>query len=327
MTFSTTRTLLAAACVLLAAHAGANEYSAFFKAGKFAEAERAADARLATEPSNADALVAKSRAILGAGPESRIEQAVKLGEQCMAAYPQASNCQLAYGNALGTKAINAGIMSAIGYAGKIRDAFKKAVELDPNNLEARFSLLQYYMQAPSVVGGGSGKAKDLATQTATVNPEASKLMFATLDMSDDAFAKAEAAVLAVRPNGNEAVAEHQEQLLSNLGGQYLSEKKFADSERVYRELAKRYPDSEWGPYGLARIDQEQGKFREAIGGFEKALVMSARPIFHYRIARSWQSLNDKPKAIAAYERALASKTGLPKKFRGDAEDQVKSLKG
>lgn len=327
MTLPTTRRLLAAACLLLAAQAGANEYSAMFKSGKFAEAERAADARLATEPTNPEALIAKSRAILGAGPETRIEQAVKLGEQCVAQYPQLSNCHLAYGNALGSKAINAGIMSAIGYAGTIRDAFKKAVELDPNNLEARFSLLQYYMQAPSIVGGGSGKAKDLAAQTAALSPDASRLMGAMLDMSDDAYAKAEAAVLAVHPAGNEALAEHQEQLLLNLGGSYLSEKKYADSERAYRALVKLYPDSEWGPYGLARIDQEQGRYREAVAGFEKALALTARPVIHYRIGRAWQSLGDKPKAIAAYERALAPKTGLSKKLRGEAEDQLKALKG
>lgn len=326
MTFSTSRKLLATACIVMAAGAHANEYSAMLKTGKFVEAERAADARLAAEPANADALIAKSRAILGAGPETRIEQAVKLGEQCVAIYPQLSNCQLAYGNALGAKAINAGIMSAIGYAGKIRDAFKTAVELDPNNLDARFSLLQYYMQAPSIVGGGSGKAKDLATQTAAINPDASRLMLATLDMSDDAYAKAEVAVLAVRPAGNEALADHQEQLIQGLAGQYLADKKYADSERLFRELVKRFPDSEWGPYGLARIDQEQGKQREALAGFEKALAMSARPVIHYRIARAYQSLGDKPKAIAAYERALASKAGLSKKLRGDAEDQIKTLK-
>ena len=326
MTLPTTRRLLAIACLMMAAQAGANEYRALFKASKFAEAERAADARLASEPANADALIAKSRAILGAGPDTRIEQAVKLGEQCVATYPQLSNCYLAYGNALGTKAISAGIMSAMGYAGKIRDAFKKAVELDPNNIEARFSLLQYYMQAPSIVGGGSGKARDLVSQTATVSPDASRLMGAMLDMSDDAYAKAEAAVLAVRPAGNEALADHQEQLLSNLGGTYLSQKKYADSERAYRAVIKLYPDSEWGPYGLARIDQEQGRYREAVAGFEKALALSSRPVINYRIGRSCQSLGDKPKAIAAYERALAPKTGLSTKMREDAEDMLRLLK-
>ena len=326
MTFSATRHLLAGACILLAASAEANEFSGMLKAGKFIEAERAADASLAAEPNNPDALIAKSRAILEAGPATRIELAVHLGEQCVATYPQRSNCHVAYGNALGAKAINAGIMSAIGYAGRIGDAFRKAVELNPNNLDARFALLQFYMQAPYVVGGGSGKARDLATRTAIVSPDASRLMMAMLDMSDDAYAKAEAAVLAVHPAGNEMLGDHQERILFVLGSKYLSDKKYIDSAHIFQELVKRYPNCEWGPYGLARLDQEQGKYREAIGGYERALALTPRPMIHYQMARAWQALNDKPKSIAAFERALAFTWGLSKKLRDDAQDQLRMLK-
>jgi tetratricopeptide (TPR) repeat protein len=316
----------AALGLLIPAQAAANDYSALLKTHKFAEVERIASARLAQDPANFDALVAKSEAILGSGAATRFEEAVKLGEQCVAAHPQLSGCHVALGNALGAKAMSNGIMSAIGYAGTIRDAFKKAVELDPQNMEARFSLLQYYMQAPAIVGGGSGKAQTLATQTVGVNPEGGKLMMARLDASDDKLAKAEAAVLAMPTSSNEAVAQGQRDLMVNLGNKYLADKRYADSERMFREAFRRHPDSDGALYGLARLQQEQGKHHEALVTMEQVIAMNPRASAWYRIGQSQQALGDKPKAAAAYEKALAFKGGMSPKMKADAEDQLKVLK-
>jgi tetratricopeptide (TPR) repeat protein len=315
-----------ALAVLLCAPAGANEYSALLKTRKYAEVERVANTKLAQDPANAEALVAKNEAIVEGGGQARVEEAVKLGEQCVTAHPQVSSCHLALGNALGSKAMSAGIMSAMGYAGTIRDAFKKAVELDPQNMDARFSLLQYYMQAPAIVGGGSGKAQALAAQTATVNGEAGKLMMARLDAADDKLAKAEAAVLAMATSGNEAVADSQRDLMVNLGSKYLGDKRYADSERMYREAQKRFPDSESAVYGIARVQQEQGKHREAIAGMEQSIAMNPRASAWYRIGQSHQALGDKAKAAAAYEKALSFKAGMSPKMKSDAEDQLKALR-
>lgn len=311
------------AATLFAQAAAANEYSAPLKAHKYAEVERIANAKLAQDPANAEAIVAKVEAILPAG---RYDEAAKLGEQCIAAHPQVSNCHLWFGNALGTKAMSAGIMAAIGSAGAIRDAFKQAVELDPQNVDARMSLLTFYMQAPSIAGGGKGKAQALAQQTAAVNSEAAKVMQARLDASDDKIAKAEAAVLAMPVSANEQVADAQRDLINNLGLHYLNEKKYADSERLYREALKRFPDSDGAMYGLARVHQEQGKHREAIAAMEHVLALNPRAGAHYRIGQSLLALGDKAKAVAAYEKALAYKTGLTSKMKADAEDQLKALK-
>jgi tetratricopeptide (TPR) repeat protein len=316
----------AALGLLISAQATANDYSALLRTHKFAEVERIASAKLAQDPANLEALVAKSDAILGSGAAGRIEEAVKLGEGCVASHPQVSQCHVALGNALGAKAMANGIMSAIGYAGTIRDAFKKAVELDPQNMEARLSLLQYYMQAPAIVGGGSGKAKTLAAQTVAINPDGGKLMMARLDASDDKLAQAEAAVLAMPTSGNEAVADGQRDLMVNLGNKYMNDKRFADSERMFREAFRRHPDSDGALYGLARVQQEQGKHREALATMEQVILMNPRASAWYRIGQSQQALGDKPKAAAAYEKALSFKAGISPKMKADAEDQLKVLK-
>lgn len=320
MKFSAT---IAALGLLLSTHAAANEYSVMLKTHKYADAERVANAKLAQDAGNANALVALSEVSIA---EGRTDDAVKLGERCVAAQPKVSSCHVAFGNALGIKAMSAGMMAGMRYAGKVREAFKTAVELDPQNMDARFSLMTYYMQAPSIVGGGSAKAQALAAQTSLVNPEAGKLMMARLDAADDKLAKAEAAALAMPVSGYEAVADGQRDLLNNLAYKYLGDKKYADSERLYREAHKRFPDSEGALYGIARVQQEQGKHREAIAGFEQASTMTRRASTWYRIGKSQQALGDNLNAIGSYGKALAFKPALPEKMRADADEQLHALR-
>ncbi len=319
--------LAAVSLLLTAQSASANEYAALITAKKYPEAERAASAKLAKEPANAEALVGKIDAIMAVGTESRIGEAVKLAQQCVAANPAAAPCHLALGKSLGWKAMTGGVMSALSYAGDMRDALKKAVELDPNNMDARFTLLQFYMMAPGIMGGGTGKAETLAGQTAALNADAGKTMTGLLDAAADRLPKAEALAMTLRPGANADLNDAQESLLVNIGAKYLSEKKFQDAERVLREAVKRFPDGESAPFLIVRAQQEQGKHREAVAGLELQLAKQPRARLHYRLGQSLQALGEKAKAAGAFEKALALRTGLSGKQISDAEKQLSALKG
>lgn len=317
----------ALALAATASCAAAANYDTMLKERKYEQAERAASMKLATEPDNAEALIAKINVILAHAADTRLEEAVTSAEQCIAAHPKKSDCHEALGNVLGTKAMMGGIMSAISYAGKIRDAFITAVELDPHNMSARYSLLQYYLQAPGIVGGGKDKARTLIAATAKLDAETARLLQADLDLASEQFASAEAGVLAVNGIASPEVADIQRDVLANVATVYAREKKYADSERVFRELAKRYPDASVGSYGIGRTLQERGRFAEALPYFDKALALEARAHVHYRMAQCWQALNEKAKAVSAFEKALATKPALIKKMRADAEEQIRRLKG
>lgn len=328
MTRLFTRTSLAALALLLAAQtAAANDYAALIKAKKYPEAERAASARLAREPANAEAMIGRVDAIMAAGLQARIGDAVKQAEQCVKVSPGTAGCHLALGKALGWKAMAGGVMSALGYAGDMRNAFKKAVELDPRNLDARFSLLQFYIMAPGIMGGGTGKAETLAAQTAALNAEAGKVMSAMLDLDADRLPKAEAAAMAMHPGADDELNERQEGLLASIANNYLAGKKYPDAERVLRVALKRFPDSDTAPYLWARVQQEQGRHREAVAALERLLANNARGSVHYRLGQSLQALGEKQRAVGAFEKALALKSGLSGKQVADAEAQVAALKG
>src|SRR6267154_350637 len=70
----------------------------------------------------------------------------------------------------GEKASRAGFWSAEGLAKKCRNEFERAVQLAPNNWEARADLAEFYLEAPGVVGGGKDKARAQAALIAPLNP-------------------------------------------------------------------------------------------------------------------------------------------------------------
>ena len=306
--------------------AHADEYTALFKDKKYAEIEKLANSKLAIEPNNPSALNAKISLIINQDKEDKIEDGIKLAERCIEANPKSTICHEALGNILGTKALKGSMFSAAAYAGKIRDSFKKAVELDPKNISARSSLLQFYLQAPSIMGGGTGKAQDLVIDTIKTLPAAGALLQARMDLQGDNVARAESAALAVNPNGDEEIITMQKNLLVSIGHFHLRAKKYEQAIKMFTEIAKRYPDFYGASYGLGRTYQEQGNYKEAVAQFEKSLTLEANAYTHYRIAQALQSLNDKVKAISAYEKALTFMPSLGKKEKSDAQDQVKKLK-
>lgn len=304
----------------------AHEYEALIKAKKYAEVDKATNTKLSVEPNNPDALVARTELILIEGKESRLDEAVKLAEQCIAVNPKNSECQEALGNTLGTKAMRGGVMSAISYVGKIRDSFKKAIELDPSNFSARSSLMQFYLQAPSFVGGGTSKAKDFIVETIKYSPAAGALLQASLDLHEENIERASSVALAVNTSQSEALAKHQRNVLSNIGHALINDKKMTEAEKIFRELCSRFPDSALGFYGMGKALQEQGKHKDALTYLEKSVVIDASANALYRIGKAWQNLGDKLKAIAAYEKALGFKPELSKKIKSEVEDQLKTLK-
>jgi tetratricopeptide (TPR) repeat protein len=74
------------------------------------------------------------------------------------------------GRIYGEKAGHAGLWSAPGLAKKVGIAFERAVELDPENWQARTDLAEFYLEAPGIIGGGKDKARAQAAAIMPLNP-------------------------------------------------------------------------------------------------------------------------------------------------------------
>jgi tetratricopeptide (TPR) repeat protein len=84
------------------------------------------------------------------------------------------------GRVYGEKADRSNFLSAAGLAGKVRAEFERAVQLNPNDVDARLDLAEFYLEAPSIIGGGEQKAREQARQIATLNPAREHWVYARI---------------------------------------------------------------------------------------------------------------------------------------------------
>ena len=94
--------------------------------------------------------------------------------------PGNSRFHLWLGRVYGEKADRANFLAAATLAGKVREEFERAVELDPKDVDARLDLAEFYLAAPAVVGGGEQKAREQAQYIATLNPAREHWVYARI---------------------------------------------------------------------------------------------------------------------------------------------------
>lgn len=98
------------------------------------------------------------------------DAAVKSFEKAIAAEPNNSDYHLWLARAVGTVAQNASVLRQPFLARRAKAEFEKAVQLDPNSIGGREGMMQFYLLAPSVMGGSLGKAREQAAVIAKLNP-------------------------------------------------------------------------------------------------------------------------------------------------------------
>jgi tetratricopeptide (TPR) repeat protein len=94
----------------------------------------------------------------------RWDEAVYECEQAVRLDSQSSTNHMWYGRALGEKADRATFLTAFSLAKRVKTEFEEAARLNPRNAEALADLSEFYISAPSVVGGGFEKAESIAAQ-------------------------------------------------------------------------------------------------------------------------------------------------------------------
>lgn len=109
----------------------------------------------------ADPVLDQARALLNS---NQAEKAQELMEKAVAEKPNDARRHYQLGEVYGVIAQQGGMFKAASMAGKVRDEFAKAVQLDPNFLDARFGLMEFYLQAPGFMGGDEGKAREQANE-------------------------------------------------------------------------------------------------------------------------------------------------------------------
>jgi tetratricopeptide (TPR) repeat protein len=155
-----------AACVLAGAPLSAtgsksDEGVRLFESGKLAEARSALEEAVREDGGDARAASYLGRALLADG---EIDRAALWMERSVALEEGNAEYHLWLGRAYGSQAIRASVLKQPALARKVKREFERASKLDPDNLEARFGLIEYYLRAPGLLGGSAKKADEQARE-------------------------------------------------------------------------------------------------------------------------------------------------------------------
>ena len=96
--------------------------------------------------------------------------AVQEMEKAVQLQPSNARYHLWLGRACGARAAHSIFVTAISWARRVAKEFETARKLAPEDPDVRFDLLDYYLNAPSIVGGGKEKAEAEAQAIAKLDP-------------------------------------------------------------------------------------------------------------------------------------------------------------
>lgn len=174
-----------AAWTLAAGSTAVRRAADLYQHTEYRQAVAALQPELNTNP-EAMLLAGKSWFMLG-----EFKKATEVLQKAAAADPRSSHVHHWLGKAWGRRAETSSFLTAPRYAGNCREAFEKAVQLDPNNIEAMNDLLEYYLEAPGFLGGGLDKAEALAARIASKDSVEKHYALARLAEKRAEFQKAE----------------------------------------------------------------------------------------------------------------------------------------
>lgn len=238
-----------------------------FNQRRWAEAQTILEKITAAEPANAEAWSSLAQTFLA---RNEGEKAATALEHAARLEPAKSGHQLLLGHAYGMAAVKAGLFGKLSYARKCKAAYDKAVELDPANINARWSLMEFCRQAPGIVGGGIELAYAQAAEIKKLDARRGRAAYASL---------------------------------------YTAEKKYPQAFALYDEVLRDQPDDTDALFHVGRLAAQSGEQLDRGLAALRELVAhpdrQADARIHTFIGNILEKKGDRTGAQSAYEAALA----------------------
>lgn len=206
---------------------------------------------VASDPENAPAAYLLGRAHLEADELDRAEAWLRRAVEL-----QESSVHYQWlGRVYGLKAQQASVIRRVGLAGKMKDNSHKAVELDPDNVDARQDLMEFYLQAPGIAGGDERKAREQADEILKRDSYLGHLAWGRIHEdagNDAAFAEWYQAALRLKPDERAPYypLAYGQQRLGDFGG----------ARQTFAALLERWPDDPGARYQLGRNAAMSGEW-------------------------------------------------------------------
>ncbi|MBO3097666.1 tetratricopeptide repeat protein [Gelidibacter pelagius] len=253
------------------------------------------------------------------GHQKKWEGAIENYKKLVEASPKTANYHYKYGGALGMKALSVNKMKALSIIGDVKQAFITAADLDPKHIEARWALVELYMQLPGIIGGSMSKSLKYADELQQLSKVDGYLAKGYIYQYDNDLKTAEKYYkLAVEEGGSLTCYEK----LTNL---YEAQKQ-PDKAIANMEVAQDRHDSNSLNYEIGKMAAENNT---QLNKGEKHLHLYItnysvkdevpKAWANYRLAQVYKLKNHKPDALKYIELAIAE---LPKNQLFQSEKTV-----
>jgi tetratricopeptide (TPR) repeat protein len=145
---------------------------ALIERGHWREVRAAVEPRAGAGSTDAAAIYMFSRVKLVLG---ETKEALALAERAVALDGRKAQYHFQLAECLGSMAQDAGPLKGLGLARRFKKEVDLTIALDPKHVEARNDLLEFYWQAPGLVGGDKKKARAQADTMAQIDPASGAL--------------------------------------------------------------------------------------------------------------------------------------------------------
>lgn len=237
-----------------------------------------------------------------------VDAGIRHFENCVRLDDLSSSCHAWVGNALGSVAERTSKLKLPFLAKRIKKEFDRAVELDPENLEGRWGLMQYYLQAPGMFGGSKTKAREQAAEIEKLNKLRGALAFGLLADKDRNVKEAETAYQRAIAAAPDSVAGYN--ALVNV---YVREKRWTEAFGVLDQVMSRIPSEHGAWLAVARVAYLSGEqlargeelAKRWIAGPPRDASVNARSVSHQRLGAIYEKTGRTELARTEYGRAVS----------------------
>ena len=160
-------TLLACILICLPAAGADSSPEALIKAGHWKRARPVVEKLYRDTPNDPQTLYLLSQVKMAFGD---LEGALPLAESAVSLDGGNANYHYQLAAVCGELADRASLFKKAGLAKRFKEEAEKAASLDPKNVDARFALMEFYRQAPHLIGGDKKKAHEMVRQIVEVDP-------------------------------------------------------------------------------------------------------------------------------------------------------------
>ncbi|HEY4612514.1 MAG TPA: tetratricopeptide repeat protein [Bacteroidota bacterium] len=313
------RLFLCLLCVLGSAFAQTvDDARSELRKGNPAEAKRQLEALLKNDAKNAEAhywlgITLLRREVLD------LDEAVDHMEEAVDLNPDNADYHYGLGAALGTKAQSANPLKQAWLAPQIKNAFAKAVELNPNHINARGGLADFYQMAPGIMGGDDEKAWEQADAILKLDEFTGRAKRALMFSRDKKVDEAEKELKTLTTN-----LPKDWRGWKSLGYFYIRNNRPAECIVPFQNYVDLRPDTADSFDSLAEGQVQNKDYEQATANLKKALALDENFIASVsRLAHVYELKGQKKEAREAYQRALTLVTNPER--RTDIEKKLKEL--